>query len=54
MPIENINLSDWTFKGRIKTAASKDRIVPIHSAIRDMVTKRINENGKSINNPLVV
>lgn len=48
MPIENINLSDWTFKGGIKTAAGKDRIVPIHSAIRDMVTNRINENGNAL------
>lgn len=45
MPIENINLTDWTFKGGIKTAAGKDRIVPIHSAIRNMIISRIMDNG---------
>ncbi len=48
MPIENINLSDWTFKGGVKTAASKDRIVPIHSSIRDMVADRIADNGSRL------
>lgn len=45
MPVKDINLSDWTFKGGVKTAAGKDRIVPIHSAIRDMVSNRIADNG---------
>ena len=48
MPIENINLSDWTFKGGVKTAAGKERIVPIHSAIRDMVSSRLADNGNSL------
>lgn len=48
MPIENINLSDWTFKGGVKTAAGKDRIVPIHSAIRDMVLTRVTDNGNRL------
>ena len=33
-----INTDEWYFKGGIKTAASKNRIVPIHSGIRDIVT----------------
>lgn len=45
MPIEDIDLSNWTFRGGVKTAAGKDRIVPIHSAIRGMVAKRIADNG---------
>lgn len=38
MPLEDIDLVEWTFKGGIKTAASKDRIVPIHTLIRPMVS----------------
>lgn len=48
MPIGDINLSDWTFKGGVKTAAGKDRIVPIHSAIRAMVADRIADNGSRL------
>lgn len=32
-----INKTDWYFRGGVKTAAGKNRIVPIHSAIRDLV-----------------
>lgn len=48
MPIENINLTEWTFKGGIKTAAGKNRIVPIHTAIRDMVVNRIADKGSTL------
>ena len=37
-----VNLDDKYFKGGVKTKASKERIVPIHSAIYDMVSKRYN------------
>ena len=37
-----VNLDDGYFQGGIKTAASKNRIVPIHSAIYDMVCSRHN------------
>ena len=58
MPVTDIDLQEWTFKGGVKTAAGKNRIVPIHSAIRDLVSRRISdggsslfiENGKSISN----
>ena len=61
MPVTDIDLQAWTFKGGIKTAAGKSRIVPIHSAIRDMVAHRISEggsrlfieNGKPISNNLL-
>lgn len=43
LAIENINLDEWTFMGGVKTDAGKDRIVPIHSAIRDIVTEKYNE-----------
>ena len=31
------NMEDWYFQGGIKTASSRNRIVPIHSGIRDLV-----------------
>lgn len=31
-----INTKDWYFKGGVKTAASRNRIVPIHTCIRDI------------------
>lgn len=61
MPVTDIDLQEWTFKGGVKTAAGKNRIVPIHSSIRDMVANRISdggsrlfiENGKPISNGLI-
>lgn len=41
MPPENIDLEAGTFKGGLKTAASKNRIVPIHSKIRGFVEHRL-------------
>lgn len=35
-----INTKEWYFKGGVKTAASKNRIVPIHTAIRPLVTRK--------------
>lgn len=40
-----INLEEGYFKGGIKTASSKDRIVPIHSAILSLVKKLLADNG---------
>lgn len=40
-----INLKDKYFRGGIKTKASKDRIVPIHSAILPLVKRRLKANG---------
>jgi len=36
---------DWYFQGGVKTKASKDRIVPIHSGIRKIVSELIEEQG---------
>lgn len=47
LAIENINLEEWTFMGGVKTDAGKDRVVPIHSAIRNIVTKKYNEAVKN-------
>lgn len=41
-----INLEERYFKGGIKTKAGKDRIVPIHSGIYDLVCQRIERYGK--------
>lgn len=40
-----INMGEKYFKGGIKTKASKDRIVPIHSAILPLVKRRLKANG---------
>ena len=60
MKTEHVNLSEWTMQGGVKTAAGKNRIVPIHSAIRSLVQARYSphfstfmynaENGKPITN----
>ena len=41
-----VNLKDWYFKGGVKTAAGKDRIVPIHTAIRPLVERRMEKYGR--------
>ena len=40
-----VNTDEWYFRGGIKTAASKNRIVPIHSAIQSIVKRRISRYG---------
>lgn len=40
----NIDLEQRTIKGGIKTAAGKDRIIPIHSAIYPMICERRDPN----------
>lgn len=39
------NLEKGYFRGGLKTAAGKDRIVPIHSGIQALVEKRIKRDG---------
>lgn len=45
MPAENIDLKEGTFKGGLKTAAGKNRLVPIHSKIYDFVVRRLSDNN---------
>lgn len=45
MPTEDIDLKAGTFKGGLKTAAGKNRIVPIHSKIRGFVEHRLSINN---------
>ena len=40
-----VNLEQMYFKGGIKTESSKNRIVPIHSSIQQLVIKRIKRDG---------
>jgi integrase len=48
-----VNLEEMYFKGGLKTAAGKDRMVPIHPCIQDLVEDRISRwgqlLGKSVN-----
>ena len=39
MPVSDIDLTEWTMTGGIKTAAGKNRIVPIHTAVRYLVER---------------
>lgn len=41
--IENVDLENFFFKGGIKTDAGRNRIVPIHPKIRDLVKNRYQE-----------
>lgn len=43
-----INLEECYFKGGVKTKASKDRIVPIHSSIYDFVRIRHSYHGNNL------
>ena len=41
--LANVDLTDGTFKGGMKTEAGSERIVPIHSKIRSLVEKKYKE-----------
>ena len=41
---EDVDIMDWTMKGGMKTAAGKDRVVPIHPKIRKFVEDFIRES----------
>lgn len=43
---ENVNLTENTIKGGLKTKAGKDRIIPIHSKILPIVKKRAKEGNE--------
>lgn len=55
---ETMNLQEWTLTGGTKTAAGKNRLIPIHSKIQSIVQKRFEQsksgylfeyNGKKLN-----
>ena len=41
-----INLEKGYFKGGVKTRTSKDRVVPIYSAILPLVSRRLKRDGQ--------
>lgn len=43
LKVEDVDLENGFIKGGIKTTAGKNRIVPIHSLVRDIVEKYYNE-----------
>lgn len=45
-PKLEVNLEEKYFKGGVKTKAGKDRIVPIHSGIYELVERRISRYGR--------
>jgi integrase len=42
----NVNLEEKWFKGGLKTRAGKERVVPIHSLILEIVTRRAQEGNR--------
>ncbi len=42
---DNVSLSEWTMEGGVKTAAGKNRIVPIHSGIQSLVQARYSPHS---------
>lgn len=46
MKVENVDLEAGCMKGGVKTAAGKDRLVPIHSKILDIVKARVAEGNE--------
>lgn len=46
MKITDVNLAEGTFVGGTKTKAGKDRIVPIHPKILDLVKRRIEKGDE--------
>lgn len=43
LSLEEVNLEEWYIRGGMKTAAGKQRAVPIHSRIRDLVKRNYAE-----------
>jgi len=46
MKTADVDLAEKTFKGGTKSAAGKDRIVPIHSLIYEIVKERVEQGNK--------
>lgn len=46
LKISDVDLNVWTFTGGMKTEAGKDRVVPIHPAIREIVKQNYDKAVK--------
>ena len=44
--VSDVDLEAWTLKGGTKTAAGKDRVVPIHERILPIIQSRIEDGGE--------
>ncbi len=42
--LEDVDLENWLFKGGMKTKAGKNRVVPIHPKIKNLVTQEYNRS----------
>lgn len=45
MKTEQVNIKDWFFKGGIKSATGKDRIVPVHEKIKPLVQALVDQGN---------
>lgn len=45
---KNIDLDAWTIQGGMKTEAGRDRIVPIHPFIKDLIRKRMETANEKL------
>lgn len=43
LKLEDISLDDWTYYGGLKTDAGRNRCVPIHPKVRQLVTDNYNK-----------
>ena len=50
LKIEDINIEEEYFKGGLKTDAGRNRIVPIHPVIKDLVLNRYNKDNIALFN----
>jgi integrase len=41
--VSNVNITNWTIRGGMKTEAGTNRIVPVHTILRDLVESKYNE-----------
>lgn len=48
MKTEDVDVDQWTMKGGSKTISGKNRIVPIHSAIKHLVKRYFNPDHKRL------
>ena len=44
--IKDVNIIDWTITGGMKTEAGRNRLVPVHTSIRDLVKAKYNSKNK--------
>lgn len=53
LKLKDVDLENWTFQGGMKTDAGENRVVPIHSRIRDLVLKKYRE-AEAIGSPYLL